>query len=337
MKEISIIGGGLAGLCLGIGLRRRGIPVVLHEASTYPRHRVCGEFIAGAGSAVFEQLGVADCLNDARRLRDTVWRYHGEIVLQKGLPKAALGISRYRLDERLADKFVSLGGQLETKSRFQQNGRQEGMVWANGRERGESQWIGLKMHCQAMKTLADLEVHLGDHAYVGVCPVENDCVNVCGLFQLRKVEAHAREDQLPAYLVACGLGDLAERVRNGAPDALSAIGVTALSYEQRSPDGEIRLGDQSGLIAPFTGNGMALAMESAALAVEPLSAYATNQAGWKATVDMVNQRVTRTFYRRRRIARRLHPWLLAPRKQKLLATLAQSGLLPFGVLFRLTH
>ena len=48
-RTITIVGGGLAGLTLGIGLRQRGIPAEIFEAGTYPRHRVCGEFISGNG------------------------------------------------------------------------------------------------------------------------------------------------------------------------------------------------------------------------------------------------------------------------------------------------
>src|SRR6266446_9957477 len=58
LKPITIIGGGLAGLTLGIGLRQRGIPVTVLEAGHYPRHRVCGEFISGGGQEVLERLGV---------------------------------------------------------------------------------------------------------------------------------------------------------------------------------------------------------------------------------------------------------------------------------------
>ena len=47
VKPITIVGGGLAGLTLGIGLRQCGVAVTVHEAGHYPRHRVCGEFISG--------------------------------------------------------------------------------------------------------------------------------------------------------------------------------------------------------------------------------------------------------------------------------------------------
>jgi len=43
MKRVQIVGGGLAGLTLGLRLRQFGVPVDLYEAGSYPRHRVCGE------------------------------------------------------------------------------------------------------------------------------------------------------------------------------------------------------------------------------------------------------------------------------------------------------
>ena len=47
LQPIEIVGGGLAGLSLGLALRQQDIPVTLFEAGSYPRHRVCGEFITG--------------------------------------------------------------------------------------------------------------------------------------------------------------------------------------------------------------------------------------------------------------------------------------------------
>ena len=47
VQSVRIVGGGLAGLSLGIGLRRAGVSTEIFEAGDYPRHRVCGEFVTG--------------------------------------------------------------------------------------------------------------------------------------------------------------------------------------------------------------------------------------------------------------------------------------------------
>ena len=65
---ITIVGGGLAGLSLGIALRRRGVPVNLHEAGVYPRHRVCGEFISGVSQCTFDSLGIEDLFTMRRNI-----------------------------------------------------------------------------------------------------------------------------------------------------------------------------------------------------------------------------------------------------------------------------
>src|SRR5580692_8539854 len=64
-KPITIVGGGLAGLTLGIGLRQRGVPVAIWEAGHYPRHRVCGEFISGKGQGTVLRLGLQELLLQA--------------------------------------------------------------------------------------------------------------------------------------------------------------------------------------------------------------------------------------------------------------------------------
>ena len=62
-RPITIVGGGLAGLVLGIGLRRCDAPVTIWEAGNYPRHRVCGEFISGRGQATLARLGMSELIN----------------------------------------------------------------------------------------------------------------------------------------------------------------------------------------------------------------------------------------------------------------------------------
>lgn len=46
MKDVIIIGGGLAGLVNAICMARAGLDVLLVEKRHYPYHKVCGEYIS---------------------------------------------------------------------------------------------------------------------------------------------------------------------------------------------------------------------------------------------------------------------------------------------------
>src|SRR6266542_5698304 len=100
---IEIIGGGLAGLSLGLALRRANIAVSLTEAGTYPRHRVCGEFITGLSAATRARLGLEPLLADGVLNRDVAWFSRDRTVRHHRLPNPATSLSRYILDARLAD------------------------------------------------------------------------------------------------------------------------------------------------------------------------------------------------------------------------------------------
>jgi 2-polyprenyl-6-methoxyphenol hydroxylase-like FAD-dependent oxidoreductase len=118
-RTITIIGGGLAGLTLGIGLRQRGIPATIFESGRYPRHRVCGEFISGNGPAVLERLGLLPLLERAGAIRVQSARFisRADQSPVRTLSSPALGLSRYLLDATLANEFQRLGGELHQDSR----------------------------------------------------------------------------------------------------------------------------------------------------------------------------------------------------------------------------
>ncbi len=119
---VTIVGGGLAGLGLGLGLRHRGVEVRVVEAGNYPRHRVCGEFIAGVGAAVLDDLQVSAHLTDALRLSTVTWFRGSRLVRQDRLPEPAWGLSRHVLDLRLAEAFRAAGGDLATGQRVASEG-----------------------------------------------------------------------------------------------------------------------------------------------------------------------------------------------------------------------
>lgn len=339
MRPIHIVGAGLAGLALGCKLRMASLPVTLSEAGRLPRHRVCGEFMSGRGAEVLERLGLQEVLIPAAHNRNVHWFRRGKNVFQHELPTAALGLSRYYLDYALARRFRDLGGELRENSRIERDTLREGRVRAHGRKVDGSAWLGLKAHVRGLALNADLELHLGEQAYVGISRVENNRVNVCGLFRKRPGVKAPPTHLLPAYLDNCGLGGVARRLREATLDPESRAAVAGIRFARQPPGkpGLVSLGDAYSSMPPFTGNGMSVALESAELAAPALLAYSHKRLDWMAAAAAIQRNCARHFNRRLRIARFLHPWISESRRSNLLVLLARARLLPFRHIYNATR
>jgi menaquinone-9 beta-reductase len=287
-RAINIVGGGLAGLTLGIGLRQRNVPVVLWEAGKYPRHRVCGEFISGKGQRVLDKLSLLDLLvrAGARRAETVAICTPGFTSAPIRLPEPALCLARIKLDELLARHFSGMGGELRLNQRRQGVG--EGIVRASGRCARAIvdgwRWFGLKAHARGAVLRADLEMHLDHDSYVGLCRLADDEVNICGLFRSRTavpdIAVRWRD-----WLRGPPGSHLRDRLRNAVFDEASFCSVSGLSLDQpkQNDEGECRIGDAWTMIPPITGNGMSMAFESAEIALPPLEAYSRDEIGWAET------------------------------------------------------
>lgn len=336
-REITITGGGLAGLSLAIALRNREVPVTVIEAGNYPRHRVCGEFISGVSRETLKSLGIAELFEDALHQRSIAWFDGGRIIHRASLKQPALGISRYRLDQRLAHRFLTLGGVLRSGVRCQPDSA-EGKVWTAGRRPTNGPWIGLKLHVRGSMPDADLEMHSGSNGYAGLAGVEDGWINVCGLFRIdRELRTHPAS-LLHAYLIAGGQHELAERIAETEtrPGSVCAIAGFQLGRQRCLPD-VMTLGDAESMIPPFTGNGMSMAFQAAELAVAPLVAWSGNEISWQAACNEVHGSVTRHFRRRLAMAQTAHPLLFQNPVRNCLRSLSAGGVLPFHSLLALVR
>lgn len=336
MNQVTIAGGGLAGLSLGIALRKRNVPVRLMEAASYPRHRVCGEFISGVSDGELQSLGIGDLFCEAERHKETSWHEGRRRLLRASLPDDARGLSRYRLDALLVDRLTSLGGEVVTGERFTGGG--EGCVLATGRPRRESRWVGLKAHYEGLDLETDLEIHMGRGAYLGMCRVENGRVNVCGLFRRSRPVAGAssREEMLPVALEDAAMRGVALRLRAARADIASVKGVNQfyLGWQRRAREQGIRIGDSSAMIPPFTGNGMSMAFQGALLAVEPLVAWSSTAASWSETAARIQKSEHDRFSRRLRWSWVLHGLLLTRASRRLCTWVVRRNLVSFETLYR---
>jgi 2-polyprenyl-6-methoxyphenol hydroxylase-like FAD-dependent oxidoreductase len=336
-EKIVIAGGGLAGLSLAAGLRLRGVPVEVHEAGSYPRHRVCGEFISGVSPETLDALGIRDVFTDALRHRSVRWSSEGFLLHEDLLPSPALGISRYELDQRLKSRVEALGGLVHEKSRLAR-GPEAGRVWAAGRPPVKSDWLGLKAHFSGLPLDADLEMHLGSNGYAGLAGIEGGKVNVCGLFRTDHSLKGSGVKLLLAYLRAGGNAALAERLAAARVDPESYLGVAGFALgRQAAEPGVCAVGDAESMIPPFTGNGMSMAFQSAESALDPLEAWSRGRVPWGVTVNIVQAALRKRFRRRLSAANLLHPFLLKPLGRSMVGAMARNGVMPFHSLFALVR
>ena len=333
-RVVSIAGGGLAGLSLGIALRQTRTPVILHEAGVYPRHRVCGEFISGVSPAILETLGIADLVQDSKRHVSSAWYFRNRKVYSTQLP-SALGISRLTLDERLAIRFRELDGILKESFRVKEKSG-PGIVWSAGRKPMRGCWIGLKCHVSGLDLGTDLEMHLANNGYLGLARIADEKVNVCGLFRLEPKLAGKGSQTLERYLHAGGLASIAERIFSADVDEGSFLGVAGFRLGRPATDSDaiLTLGDAWGMIPPFTGNGMSMAFESAAIALEPLRNWQRGRETWEQALSRIQNRLSGRFTRRMFWARMMHPFLTTATGQAFFTMMSRSGLLPFKACVR---
>ncbi|HTL57794.1 MAG TPA: FAD-dependent monooxygenase [Candidatus Limnocylindrales bacterium] len=314
VKPITIIGGGLAGLTLGIGLRQRGVPVMIYEAGHYPRHKVCGEFISGEGREVLKRVGALDALCgqtvEAATAMFVAGQRRGPV---RAISPPALCLSRFVLDASLARYFQVLGGELLQNQRWR-NRVDVGTVLANGRQPQSQEngwiWFGLKVHARNVSLAADLELHSLRQGYVGLCRLPEGVTNVCGIFRRRASGGQPSQDwrnllRGPADSV------LHERLRSAALDEESFCSVAGLGLSPRRATmrDQCCIGDALTMIAPVTGNGMSMALEAAELAIEPLALYSRGNESWSQAQASIAETCDRAFARRLTWARRLQKLL----------------------------
>ena len=298
--DVAIVGGGPAGAATACALAAAGREVVLLEGSAEPRHKVCGEFLSVETLASLDRLGIDPSALGAVPI-DRVTLYGRTVAL----PFRAMSLSRFRLDQEILDRATQLGaevwrGIVVRSAEPQQSGwhlrcstgraiRCRIVIAATGKrglrglaDRRDASMVGLKMHlklpAEATRALCgQVALFLFERGYAGLELVEDGIANLCLLLPANVVAGIGRGWPGLRDFLAATVPALAGPLDSTAAlwEKPRAVVCPAGSYlhpgSSRSDNPLYPVGDRLAHIPPFTGDGLAIALHSAASAAEHIS------------------------------------------------------------------
>lgn len=135
--DVIVVGGGPAGSVMAWSLARRGVRVAVIERASFPREKVCGDFVEPAGLRILEAMGCGAALG--ARLPITTNRvyfgprqaYRGEIPYYEGghgLPRHGYIVPRDQLDTVLLERAEAVGAVVHQGCSATEVSRADGLV-----------------------------------------------------------------------------------------------------------------------------------------------------------------------------------------------------------------
>jgi len=304
--DVAIIGAGPAGSTLACLIASTGFQVVLVDRDVFPRDKLCGEFLSYDALPILDQIGALELIDRAGATRLDHCRVVGaKRNYEFAFPASARGISRKAMDEILVRHAERSGARLMdgwTADSLQQKdsrvevrlkrgeramtlvarrvcgawgrwGRFDRMLGRTFTLRDVDRSFGFKRHYRPIGERHapppdTIDLYSFDRGYLGVNWVEGSETNICGLAHETRLSGHrggwpSFVDTLRAERKTIDL--LYAGHQPAQNDFLSSEPVV---FTPRSvvENGIVLLGDAAGLIDPLAGNGMAMAIQSAALA-----------------------------------------------------------------------
>ncbi len=301
MKNIVIIGGGLAGLTCAILLKRNGYEVTLVEKKKYPFHRVCGEYVSNEVLPFLKSIRIkTEHLNPPFIDQLEVTSVSGK-SLHSVLPLGGFGLSRYMFDNLLYENAKQLGvnfifekvidisfreNKFEIELANNQTIESPIAIAAYGKRSNldqklsrsffynRSPYLGVKYHIKTDLPSNLIRLDNFEGGYCGVCKIEDEKFSLCYLSENSNLKKHG------------GIKEMEEQILFKNPKLKYLFNNSEFLFDKPEVINEISFerktlvenhllfcGDSAGMITPLCGNGMAIAIHSGKILAESIARF----------------------------------------------------------------
>lgn len=296
MKDVVVIGGGLAGLLSALQLAREGFSVCVIEKKSFPFHRVCGEYISNEVVPFLQSLDAFP-----KKLRpSSISRFQlsavGGASATLDLDLGGFGISRYNFDLFLYEKAKQAGVSFLLNTEVHDVSFKEGFfLISHGTETTEarvvlgsfgkrsklditlkrsfinkrSPYVGVKYHIRTDFPNDLVALHNFEGGYCGVSNVENNITNLCYLVHRDVLRQHGNIAKMEKAVLTKN-PHLKKLFAHSEFLFEKPETINEISFATKEPvqNHVLMLGDAAGMITPLCGNGMAMAIRSSKIASE---------------------------------------------------------------------
>ena len=292
--DVIIIGGGLAGVTKAIHLSKFKHRVLLIEKNSYPKHKVCGEYISNEVLPYLNSLGIDPIKEGAKIISKVQVSTKKSNLICSELPLGGFGISRYFFDNLLLKKAESNGVEVlkdsvnsivfnkevftvETKnSKYFQSkvtigafGKRSELDLKMNRKfiKKKSPFLAVKIHVKGDFPDDLIALHNFEGGYCGVSKVEDNSINLCYITKYNSFKRHKNIKDFQENVLFKNKY-LKKIFEESSSVFRKPLTISQISFEKKRPveNHIIMCGDSAGMIHPLCGNGMGMAIVSAKLA-----------------------------------------------------------------------
>ncbi len=301
LKSVVVVGGGLAGLTSALHLSRLGIEVTLVEKKSFPRHKVCGEYLSNEVLPYLNFLGIDPFNSGAKNIKDFELSTVEGKSIKAELPLGGFSISRYTLDDLIHKKALEQGVtvikdtvvNVEFKNdTFRTCLKEHGsimsvyVIGAFGKRSildqklkrsffsSKSPYLAVKGHFEGVYPENLVGLHHFYGGYCGVSNVENNKINICYITEYDQFKKYKNIKDFEQKVMYKNK-KLKSLFEDSRPLFNKPLTISQLSFAAKPliENHVIMCGDSAGMIHPLSGNGMSMAIQSARMISELLAQY----------------------------------------------------------------